>query len=190
MAKRILTLFIVTALACASAQAQQRVKKKSAEDFDAIYKSLGEAWGTGAYGKATSAARDLLKLIGIKRSEAILAAFPPAPEGFSIVAQRKKNNASNNPLAAAIGTVIKQRYKPDAGGRNLEVIVTADSPMAQMFKMWITNPAALGPVAELVKYNEYDAVLKKERNGWNLQILIDKDVAKIAHPDTEARFAV
>jgi ribosome maturation factor RimP len=33
----------------------------------------------------------------------------------------------------------------------------------------------LGPDAEAIKYEQYDAVLKKEGNGWNLQLLIGDD---------------
>lgn len=191
MLKKITALLVLIVLSCSSAHAQQRVKKQGPEDFDAIYKKVGEAWNAESFGQATSAARALLELIGLKRSEAILAALPAAPEGYAIVPQKKKRQASNNPLAgmaAAIGNVIKQRYRPSEGGRELEVTVTADSPMAQMFKMWMTNPAALGPDAELVKYNEYDAVLKKQGKGWNIQILIDKDVAEVKAPDRDDEF--
>ncbi|MEM7254295.1 MAG: hypothetical protein AAF493_22990 [Pseudomonadota bacterium] len=187
------TALLILAVSMTSAQAQQRVKKKTPEDFAGIYKVLGEAWEAGAYGKANKSVRDLLALISIKRTETILSAMPSAPEGYEVVPQRKKKSASHNPLAgmaAAMGTVISQKYRPAAGGRNLEVSVTADSPMAQMFKMWMTNPAMLGADAELIKYNQYDAVLKKQGKGWNLQVLIGKDVVEIKVPNENDDFTL
>jgi len=67
-------------------------------------------------------------------------------------------------------TMIERRYKGESG--TLSCQVTADSPMIQMFGMWVKNPAMLGEGAELVKYGEYDAVLRKESDRRSLQIVI------------------
>jgi len=51
--------------------------------------------------------------------------------------------------------------------------MTTDSPMVQMFNMWIQNPAMLGEGAELIKYGPHAAVLRTQGSGrLQLQILL------------------
>lgn len=186
MTQPITVVLIALMLVSVGAQAQQRVKKKGPADFDGLHQALGAAWAAGEYGKATAQARELMALVSLKRSEAIVAAMPAAPAGYAVVPPRKKRNEANNPLAgmaAMMGSVASQKYRAEGKNGRLEVNVTADSPVAQMFKVWATNPAALGPDAELIKYNDADAILKKQRRGWSLQILLGKDVIEVKSSD-------
>lgn len=166
----------------AFAAVQERVKKQSAADFPSIHAEVGRAWEAKKYGTCLERTRELLALISEKRTAAILAAFPPAPAGFEVVPQKKSAEAAN-PFAAAmavsVGSVVEQGYKSSEGRGQVQMTVTADSPMVQMFSMWVTNPAMLGADAELIKYDQHNAVLKKEGSGWSLMILIDSSICEL-----------
>lgn len=172
-------LFSILALvACAtftSAAIQKRVKAKGAEDFPAIMAAANQSWNKQEYKACIKSLNKAVELAVGKHTEVIRAALPKAPTGWEVVADR--NNQAANPFAAmmsgAVGTIINQKYRQTDGGRSrLEVTVTVDSPLVQMFGMWLNNPAMLPPESELIEYGTQKAVLKKEGNGWNLQILI------------------
>lgn len=190
MRRQFLPVFAVASLAALSlGLVQERVKKNEPKDFATLHAALGQSWTDQQYGKSLDLARDLMGLIGEKRTEVILASLPAAPAGFEIEKQRENNNAAN-PFANALvgfGNVIEQKYRETSAGGRVEVTVTADSPLIQMFKMWAANPAMLGPDAELIKYGEHTAVLRKEGNRWTLQILIGDDLceAKATGKDDE-----
>ncbi|MCB9915456.1 MAG: hypothetical protein H6828_09955 [Planctomycetes bacterium] len=160
---------------------QERVSKK-APTFEELHPAIASAYAEGRYGLAMNKTRELLAVLSPKWTESILAALPAAPEGYEIVPQKKPAggsamaNGALAAMAASVGTVVEQKYKGD--GDTLQVTVTADSPMAQMFAMWITNPALLGEGAEAVKYGAYDAILKQEGQGWSLQILIGSSLVE------------
>jgi hypothetical protein len=174
------------------AAAQERVKKQGPADFESTYAALGSAWQSQQYGLAMQKSRELIDLISHKRSEAILAAMPAPPEGYEVVPVRKPAQAApSHPMAgmqAAVGTVVEHKYRPTGGGRTIDVTLTADSPLGQMFQMWVTNPAALGADAELIKYEAYSGVLRKQGNGWNLQILIGSDLCEVVVQDRDDEF--
>jgi len=56
-----------------------------------------------------------------------------------------------------------------------------------MFGVWASNPTMLGANAELVQYEERQAVLKNEGTQWTLMILIDDAMveATFRHEDDE-----
>ncbi len=152
--------------------AQQRVTKKAPE-FEKIHAEIGRAYAAGEFGHAVKQGKELLVVLQSKWKGQILAAFPAAPEGFEIVPQKKEDPRAAGVMAAmsgAIGTVIEQKYK--AGRRTITVQVQADSPLIQMFSMWVANPSMLGEDAELIKYeNGLNAVLKKEGRGYSMQMV-------------------
>jgi hypothetical protein len=165
------------------ALSQERVQRKGASDFESTHTALAAAWKAGEYGKSMEIGRDLLALIAEKRAEAILAALPAPPEGWAVDERREAGGKAANPfagaLAAGVGSVIQRRYQKTGGGGSLDVTVTADSPLVQMFQMWAQNPALLGPDAELVKYGPHSAVLKKEGALWTMQLLLAKDLCEL-----------
>ena len=166
------------ALGAALPFAQERVSKK-APSFEELHAEIGRAHADGRYGLAMNRTRELLGVLAPKWTEAILAALPAAPEGYEVVPQKKQNANAGGMLAAmatSMGTVIEQKYKGADG--TLQVTVTADSPLVQMFGMWVSNPALLGEGAELVKYGSYNAILKQEGSGWSLQILIGNSLVE------------
>ena len=160
--------------------AQERVKKKGAADFAAVHQSLGESWKAGQYGKSVDLARELLAIANTKRSAVVMAAMPAAPEGWTVESEEQsaQENAMAAAIAAGMGTTIQRRYSNESGEGSLELTVTADSPLAQMVQMWLTNPQMLGEDAELVKYGTSQAVLRKDGDSWNLQMLIDDDLVE------------
>lgn len=156
--------------------AQERVSRKEPATFDDVHGAIAQAFRAGEFGRALAKTRELIGVIAPRLTEAILGAMPPAPEGFTIQPQPERNQQQQqNPmlsaLTAGIGAVVEQRYTGPNGAR-VQVTVTAESPLVQMFGMWVSNPAVLGPGAELIKYDEYDAILRKEGSGWALQMVI------------------
>lgn len=173
-----LLLPLTLAAGAALPLAQERVSKK-APTFEELHSTIQRAYADGRYGLAMNKTRELLGVLAPKWTEAILAALPAAPEGYEVVPQKKQAQAPGGMLAAmatSMGTVIEQQYK--GAGDRLQVTVTADSPLVQMFGMWVSNPALLGEGAELVKYGPYNAILKQEGSGWNLQILIGNSLVE------------
>ena len=154
--------------------APQRVSKEQPKDVKTTHAEVWRAHEAGQSGKAVKAAKDLLGLLQAEWTTAILTALPAAPEGFEVQPQPKKDPQTANALAGMagmVGTVINQRYT--APGKQINVNVQADSPLVQMFGMWVANPQMLGPDAELIKYEgDVNAVLKKEGKRWSLQMLV------------------
>lgn len=160
--------------------AQERTKDKTPPTFEELHAAIAKHYKAGSYGKAMQATRDLTVTIYEKRTAVILGALPAAPEGYEVVPQPKKNNAGLNPitgaLVAGVGQVVQQDYKGPNGP--LRVTVTADSPMLAMAGMMFENPALLGPDAELIKYDQCKAILKKAGTRWSLQILMDQTMVE------------
>ena len=72
-------------------------------------------------------------------------------------------------LAGAFGNVIEQNYQ---GTHRVNVTVTADSPMVQMFSMALSNPALMDKDSELIEYGTHKALLKTKGDRRELQILL------------------
>ena len=176
MKYRTSTLFALTLLFALSAllHAQERVKKKGPPEFKEVHAEVARAYEAGKFGRAVHECKELLAVLQGKWTEAILAALPAAPEGFEVVPQREQDNAQAAGVLAAmagtVGTVVEQKYK--GAGQTISATVQADSPLVQMFAMWVANPSMLGPDAELVKYGDLNAVLKNDGRTWSLQLLI------------------
>lgn len=154
---------------------QKRMAQKKPADFPTLISEAGSAWNEGKYGTCMNHLQEALKLVNIKRTEAILAALPTAPQGWKADADKAVEDMQSNPFAnmmSAIGNVITRTYRQESGRGRIQVTVTADSPLVSMFQMWIANPAMLEKGAELIEYNEDKAVLKAQSGGLNLQILI------------------
>jgi len=161
--------------------AQERVGRKGPASFQEVYAALGKAHADGRPGLAMQKCRELLGVLAPELTAAVLAALPAAPEGYEIVPQPKAAQGGTQLLASlqvAAGTTIEQRYTRQGGG-GVTARVTADSPLLQMFAMWVANPALLGEDAELVKYGAYDAILKKKGRGWSLQIVIGSSLIDV-----------
>ena len=196
MSKRFLPILAVFAtLVLTSAALQKRAKSTSAEDFPGIMKAASAAWDAGDYGTCLAQLKKATGLANGKRSEAIRAALPATPAGW-MLEPAKKNQAENAMAAAftgAVGNITQARYKEEGGRGSIEISLMADSPMVQMINMAIANPAMLGENGELIEYEAHRAILKTERSGLSLQILIHKkhlcDV-KVRGMDDDALFAM
>lgn len=193
---RFLLVPLVTASAALAPFAQERVKPKQPTDFDGCLSAASTAWKERRFGACTKQLQDAMALVADMRADAIRSALPGAPEGYEIVPEEKDAMAANPMLAAmtaSVGSVIQRQYRAQNGRSTIEVTVTADSPLVGMFNMWIANPAMVGEGAEVVKYGPYNALLKKEGQRRNLQILIEgSNVCEVRWPneDEDALFAM
>lgn len=180
-------IFVLIGLCAApvllAAALQERQKPKAAADMPALLDEATRAWEAKHFGACTKALRQAQVLVATERAKAVRAALPDAPEGFEKVAVKETEDPASNAFLAAFaagaGNVIEQKYRETNGRASVDVTITADSPLVQMFSMWITNPAMLEAGSELVKYGPHNAVLKKQGNRWQLMLLIKSDLCDI-----------
>ncbi len=153
---------------------QERTKKKEAKDFPALLASANAAWEAGNYGKASADLKAASSLVGAKHREALLAAFPAAPENWKFT-PTKQNDAAGM-MMGMTGMVIEGKYEGPERER-VKLTMSVDSPMVQMMSMAFSNPALLGDGAEVIKYGKYQGLLKKNGNDrYELSILIGDDM--------------
>jgi len=188
---RLVRLLVVVTTAAALGLAQQRVKPQGAADFTTLHGQILESWKSESYGRCLSQTRELMGIVSRKRAQAVLAALPPAPGGYEIVPPSPDDQQTNAMMAAvtaSVGSVVEQTYRPTAGGEDVMVKVTSDSPMLSMLSMWLTNPAMLGPDAELIEYTGCKGVLHKEGSGVSLQVVIGHDLVEAEAPGRDGDF--
>lgn len=144
MSKRSFRVAVLALAALAAVGvAQERTKPKELPSFEKIHAAIKTHYEAGAYGKAMVAARELSAILNEKRSMAILAAMPAAPEGYEQVPQKKAEaNPFAGAMAASVGSVVTQQHRGTNG--TIRVTITADSPMLAMAGMMFENPALLG----------------------------------------------
>jgi hypothetical protein len=173
---RVASIVLVSSVAVAFAQ--ERTKPKAPRTFDEVHASVKAHHDAGRVGAAFKAAQELVGMLGVERGELIRAALPAAPAGYEKVVQsaEERAQAEANPflgaLAAGVGNVVEQEYRKADGSASIRVTVTADSPMMAFAQMMFENPAMLGPDAEVVKYAECKAILKKDGGVWGLQLVM------------------
>ncbi len=164
------------ALATSALLPQTRAKDKAPVNFAGSIERAQAAWEAGQWGTCATHLDAALGVVRAKRSEAILAALPAAPEGWSVVAKKLYND--DKPFAAMmsglVGSSVEHEYKQDEGNGSVKVTLTFDSPAVQMMNMMLGNPAMLGDNKELIEYDQDRAVLETKNGGrqLSLQILI------------------
>lgn len=155
---------------------QERTKKKEAKDFPALLASASAAWEGGHYSKASADLKAASSLVAEKQREALLAAFPAAPEGWKFT-PTKQNDAAGM-MFGMTGLMIEGKYEGTQKER-VTLTMNVDSPMVQMMSMAFSNPALLGDGAEVIKYGKHQGLLKKNSNDrYELSILIGDDLIK------------
>lgn len=162
---------------------QERQKAAAPADFPALLTQAGKAWDAKQYGGCLKTLRQASALVVIERVKAVRAALPNAPDGFEKTGQEENDQAAQNPFAAAIaagyGSSIEQNYQEKNGNASIRVSITADNPMVQALGMLFSNPAMREAGTEVVKYGPHNALLKKQGDSWNLQILIGQDLCEV-----------
>lgn len=178
MRSRFLVLSAVLATVTLGALAQERIKPKAAGDYDSVYAAINEHWKAGHWGKCHASARELLALISKRRGVEIRKAMPvPAGLVADPVAEADPQAAAMMAaFSASVGNVIEQTWR--GGDKEVRVTVTTDSPMLQMFRMIVQNPAMLQPNQELVKYAECQAVLETDGGQVTLRFLLDESLVE------------
>jgi hypothetical protein len=173
MRRLALALVPILAVLTIAAAPQKRAAKKGPADFNTLITEAKAAWDGKQFGACLAKLREATSLATLKRIEAVLATFPPAPEGFEKVENELDDQARADRmmggLGGAFGSVIEQRYK---GEHRIDVTVTADSPMVQMFSMALGNPALMDKDSERIEYGQDEAILKKTANGRARELTI------------------
>ena len=154
--------------------AQERVKQEGPSDFKTLHAEVGAAFEAGHYSTCLAKVKELTGRVVDVFNAKVLASMPPAPEGYAKVMPKKtKQNAMEAAMrfsTLGAGNMIDQQYAPTGGGRKVSITVTSNSPLLQMFGMWIANPAMLGEGSELIKYRQCQAVLEEKSGNANLKI--------------------
>jgi hypothetical protein len=157
---------------CLPLAAQKRATPKQELTFPDLLKAATTAFEGKDFGAAVSALQEALRMAQQKQRDAIVAALPK-PDGWKV--EDEGNDAVDNPFLgglAALGSTITRRYTK--GEQSLSIEVIANSPVAQMVSMMLTNPALLAAQeGEVVEYGAHKALLKKDGDdAYELQILM------------------
>jgi len=166
-------------LAPTSAQERSAPKKNLAfpEALEVAKKSAEQEKLGAAIAALQAAIQDLQK----KQRAAVLAAMPK-PEGWTI--QDPPADDQADAVAAGMfgaGYSTTRRYQK--GQQQLNVEVTANSPLLQMLGMMFNNPALIeADGGEIVKYGAHKAILKKQGDdGQELMLLMhDTHLIKVS----------
>ena len=160
--------------AALGAFAQERIKAKTPTDFESLHAAVLEHWKAERFGKCVAATRQLMNVVSMRRAKAIRAALP-VPAGLAAEAVNDEDAAAASAMATAfapgMGSVVSMSYHGE--GKSVSMTVTADSPMLQMYRMVLQNPAMLQPNQEIVKYAECQAVLETEGRQVVLRFLLE-----------------
>lgn len=168
-----LALTTVLCTGAAFALVQERVKQKKA-DFPTTHAAVLQQWNAGEYGACLEGLRELTGMVSVKRVESLLKVLPAAPEGFEVESETTLEDLQDQPflgMAGMIGSSVERSYGA-SDGAHLQLTVTADSPVAQMWSVWLANPQMIDPSAEVVKYQAHSAILKQDGETWELTALI------------------
>ena len=119
-----------------------------------------------------------MTLVAKERRATILAAFPPAQEGWTLK-PKKVDEAAAAMFSGIAGTTVEVDYNGPSNERvGFQAMV--DSPMVQMMSMMFANPKVLGDDAELIMYGDHKAVLKKNgKDRYELSIVVGDDVIQV-----------
>lgn len=160
--------------------AQERTKPKSPATVPEILTRAGTSFGEGRFAACLADIREASALVTAERVKAIRAALPAAPSGM------EKSAADDSDMggfaaafASTVGTLVNQDYTSDS--KSIGVVVTIDSPMAQMFGMMLANPAMLEQGSELIKYGSHKGVLKDSGSGsFELQLMLENTMVQVS----------
>ena len=162
-----------------SATVQERVRPDKPKPFVEVLEGVGRSYNAQQYGTCMKLLQEASAHVAEKRREQVLAALP-TPAGMEVVPERK-SSAQANPFAggmAGFGNIFSRKYRETDGRGHLEVNLTIDSPMVKsmlpMYKMWASNPAMIEEGAELIRYGDHMALLKKQGSNLDLQIIINE----------------
>ncbi|MEL6715500.1 MAG: hypothetical protein AAFP86_17095 [Planctomycetota bacterium] len=163
-------------LAAAAAPQDRGGAQETAETPEPAPKSFADhvADATAAHrrqhwGASAEALQEALYVVLRERRTAVTAALPSPGEGWS--AEERRVDEKEALLATALtGFMVEGRYRGPDGAR-LTTTVIADSPLAQMLSMQVSNPQFRGENTEVVAYESYEGLLT--RNGEDrLQLLV------------------
>jgi len=155
---------------------QERTKKKEAKDVPALLADASNAFQSGSYGASTKATMEALGLIGRARHEAVLGSFPALGDDWEARPSEYEEAAAM--IVGMAGFNVAREYRGPDGAR-LNLTATMGSPLAQMFAPQLANPALLGDDAEIIKYGDDKAILRKSGDDrWELTVLLGENIVQ------------
>lgn len=155
---------------------QERTKKKEAKDVPALLTDASSAFRSGRYGASTKATIVALGLIGRARHAAVLDSFPALGDDWE-ARPSEYEEAAVMMMGMAGFNVARESLGPD--GARLDLTATMGSPLAAMFAPQLSNPALLGDDAEVIKYGDDRALLKKSGDDrWELTVLLGENIVQ------------
>lgn len=159
---------------------QERTKPKAPATVPEILTRAGTSFGEGRFSACLADIREASALVMAERVKAIRAALPAAPSGMEKAAPDDSDMGGfAAAFASTVGTIVNQDYTSDS--KSIGVVVTIDSPMAQMFGMMLANPALLEPGSELIKYGPHKGVLKDSGSGsYELQLMLENTMVQVS----------
>ncbi|MEZ5962623.1 MAG: hypothetical protein R3F56_02140 [Planctomycetota bacterium] len=163
---------LVLCTVLAGAAVQDRSKKLGPADLPKVLASASKALDAKRYGQCQRDLKTALGLVGALVRQQLLGVMPAAPSGFTAVEDKQEDEGANA-FAAALGVTavpVEKRYRNDSGDE-IKISVLADSPMVGMMGMMF-NAAAMSKEGEVITYKENKGLLKKEGDGYNLQVVV------------------
>lgn len=193
--QRLASSLLLSTLLAVPITAQKRAAATKEPTFPEAIEQAKKAYEATDFAAAVAALQAAIREVQKKQRAAVLVALPK-PEGFTIRDDDAPKDA-DNPFAAgllALGMSLTRHYE-GKDDKNLDVEVTANSPIVSMVSMMLTNPdVAKADGAEIVEYGQHKALLKADGDsGHELTIvLFNKHLVKVTarHMTTEEVLAV
>ncbi|MEL6712971.1 MAG: hypothetical protein AAFP86_04315 [Planctomycetota bacterium] len=121
------------------------------------------------WGASATALQEALYVVLRERRAAVAAALPSPGEGWTL--EERQVDEKEALLATALtGFMVEGRHMGPDGAR-LTTTVIADSPLAQMLSMQVSNPQFRDENTEVVAYERYQGLLTRNA-GERLQLLV------------------
>ncbi len=167
-----LALLAATVLLAPTTSAQERSGPKKNLAFPEAIEVAKKNVEQEKLGAAIAALQAAIKDLQKKQRALVLASLPK-PEGWTIQDQEPDEQA--DALGAGllgVGSSTTRRYRKDGAEMNVEI--TANSPLMQMLGMMFNNPALVeADGGEIVRYGAHKAILKKNGDdGQELMLLM------------------
>ena len=139
---------------------------------DDVADALAEAtrsYQAGQVAAARTAMEEALQLLAQRTAAGLGSALPNALPGW----QAEKAETQTAPLALmGGGSQASRRYK-NATGQDVEIQVTADSPVLAQLGMVMANPAIAGAMGKLIRIGSQRAI---QTNNDEIQMLVNNRI--------------
>jgi len=154
---------------------QTRQQKAAPPDFAGTMKKAVAAYENQKYGLCIRQLAIATQVVAEARKKILLAAMPPAPEGFERLPERKVSAQERAMMAGLTHTMVGQamecKYRRKDRKGHINVNIMTDSPLIKMLAMQFSM-AKMNPDLEEIGYNTHKGLLQKKGKSLELSILI------------------